>query len=91
MKLFVMQGLFIGFVGTGLGCVLGYIICRVADTYHLIRLEGGVYYLNYLPFRIMPLDFTLVAVCSILICFLSTLYPAKQAARLDPAVALRCE
>ncbi len=91
MKLFVMQGLFIGVVGTGLGCLLGVLVCRIADTYHLIRLEGGVYYLNYLPFRIMPLDFTLVVVSSILICFLTTIYPAKQAARLDPAVALRCE
>ncbi len=91
MKLFVMQGVFIGVVGTGIGCVLGYIVCWAADTYHLIRLEGGVYYLNYLPFRIMPLDFTLVALFSILICFISTLYPAIQAARLDPAVALRCE
>ncbi|MDY0091804.1 MAG: lipoprotein-releasing ABC transporter permease subunit [Candidatus Vecturithrix sp.] len=91
MRLFVMQGLFIGVVGTALGCGLGSLICWVADTYHLIRLEGGVYYLNYLPFRMMPLDLTLVAVSSILICFLATLYPARQAARLDPAVALRCE
>ena len=91
MKLFVMQGLFIGLTGTCAGCLFGFIICRVADAYHLIRLEGGVYYLNYLPFRIMPLDFTLVAVSSLVICFLSTLYPARQAAKLDPAVALRCE
>jgi lipoprotein-releasing system permease protein len=91
MKMFVMQGLFIGCVGTGLGCLLGFVVCWVADTYHIIRLEGGVYYLNYLPFRMMPIDFFLVAVSSILICFLATLYPAKQAARLDPAVALRCE
>jgi lipoprotein-releasing system permease protein len=90
-KMFVMQGLFIGCVGTGIGCVLGFLACRIADTYHLIRLEGGVYYLDYLPFKMMPLDFTLVALVSVLICFLATLYPAKQAARLDPAVALRCE
>ncbi|GAK53711.1 lipoprotein releasing system, permease component [Candidatus Moduliflexus flocculans] len=91
MKLFVMQGLFIGLTGTCAGCLLGFIICRIADTYHLIRLEGGVYYLNYLPFRIMPLDFTLVAVSSLVICFFATIYPARQAAKLDPAVALRCE
>lgn len=90
-RMFVAQGLFIGVVGTTLGCSLGAIICWVADTYQLIHLEGGVYYLNYLPFRMMPLDFTLVAVSSIVICTLATLYPAKQAARLDPAVALRCE
>ena len=91
MKIFVMQGLFIGFTGTGIGCLFGVLVCRIADTYKLIHLEGGVYYLNYLPFRIMPLDFSLVAFCSVLICFLSTLYPAKQAALLDPAVALRYE
>ena len=91
MRLFVMQGIFIGVVGTTLGCGLGMIICWIADTYQLIHLEGGVYYLNYLPFRMMPLDITLVVVSSIVICLLATLYPAKQAARLDPAVALRCE
>ncbi len=91
LKIFVMQGLFIGLTGTGIGCLLGVLICRIADAYKLIRLEGGVYYLNYLPFRIMPLDFSLVALSSVLVCFLSTLYPAKQAARLDPAAALRYE
>ena len=90
-KLFVLQGTFIGVVGTGIGCVLGAIICWVADTYHLIHLEGGVYYLNYLPFKMLPRDILLVTASSILICFLATLYPAKQAAKLDPAVALRCE
>jgi lipoprotein-releasing system permease protein len=90
-KLFVLQGVFIGIVGTTLGCLLGGVVCWVADTYHIIQLEGGVYLLNYLPFKMTPFDVALVAASSILICFLSTLYPAKQAARLDPAVALRCE
>ncbi|MBD3307607.1 lipoprotein-releasing ABC transporter permease subunit [candidate division KSB3 bacterium] len=91
MKLFIIQGVIIGGIGTGLGCLLGVVICHVADTYRLIHIEGGVYYLNYLPFRIMPLDFTIVALASVAICFFSTLYPARQAARLDPAVVLRCE
>jgi len=90
-KLFIMQGGFIGLVGTGIGCVLGFLVCWIADTYHIIGLEGGVYYLNYLPFKMTPLHFILVAVSSIIICFGATLYPAVQAAQLDPAVALRCE
>lgn len=90
-KMFIMQGGLIGLVGTGVGCILGFLVCWIADMYHIIRLEGGVYYLNYLPFKMTPLHFILVAVSSILICFGATLYPAIQAAQLDPAVALRCE
>ncbi|MFN2304514.1 MAG: lipoprotein-releasing ABC transporter permease subunit [Anaerolineales bacterium] len=90
-KMFIMQGGLIGFVGTGIGCILGFLVCWIADTYHIIRLEGGVYYLNYLPFKMTPLHFILVAAAAILICFGATLYPAIQAAKLDPAVALRCE
>ncbi len=90
-KLFVLQGAFIGIAGTVLGCLIGIFVCWVADTYHIIQLDGAVYLLNYLPFKVMPLDVALVAASSVLICFLSTLYPARQAARLDPAVALRCE
>ena len=90
-KLFVLQGTFIGIAGTSLGCLVGIVVCWIADTYHIIQLDGAVYLLNHLPFKVMPLDVVLVAASSLLICFLSTLYPARQAARLDPAVALRCE
>lgn len=90
-KMFIMQGGLIGLVGTGIGCILGFLVCWIADTYHIIQLEGAVYFLNYLPFKMTPLHFILVAVSSILICFGATLYPATQAAQLDPAVALRCE
>ncbi len=90
-KMFIMQGGFIGLTGTGIGCILGFLVCWIADTYHIIRLEGAIYYLNYLPFKMTPLHFILVATSAILICFGATLYPAIQAARLDPAVALRCE
>jgi len=48
-----------------------------------------VYQVSYVPFTIQPLDFTLVIVAAILICFLATIYPSRQASRLDPAVALR--
>ena len=90
-KLFVLQGTFIGTAGTALGCLVGILVCWIADTYHIIQLDGAVYLLSHLPFKVMPLDVALVAASSLLICFLSTLYPARQAARLDPAVVLRCE
>jgi lipoprotein-releasing system permease protein len=50
-----------------------------------------VYQVSYMPFKLLPLDFTLVVFAAILICFLATIYPSRQAARLDPAQALRYE
>lgn len=91
MKIFVVEGLTIGFVGTLLGCIFGFLICWVADTYKLIKLQGDVYYLDHLPFKMTALDFVLVATMSILICLLATVYPAWQASKLDPVVALRYE
>ncbi|HWP46277.1 MAG TPA: lipoprotein-releasing ABC transporter permease subunit [Candidatus Limnocylindrales bacterium] len=91
MKIFVTEGLTIGFVGTLLGCIFGFLICWIADTYKLIKLQGDVYYLDHLPFKMTALDFVLVATMSILICLLATVYPAWQASKLDPVVALRYE
>jgi len=50
-----------------------------------------VYQISYLPFTVLPRDFTLVVVAAVLVCFVATIYPSRQAARLDPAQALRYE
>jgi len=91
MKIFMAEGLTIGLIGTLLGCIFGFLICWTADTYKLIKLQGDVYYLDHLPFKMTPFDFITVATMSILICLLATLYPAWQASKLDPVVALRYE
>ena len=88
-RVFVYQGLAIGLVGTVTGTVLGLIACYVADRNQLIKLPGDVYQITYLPFRIEPLDISIVVVGSVLVCLLATLYPSRQAGRLDPAEALR--
>jgi lipoprotein-releasing system permease protein len=89
--IFVLQGLIIGIVGTAFGGALGYVIARVMDRYQVIHLPEDVYQIAYLPFTVLPLDFSLVIAGAILICFVATIYPSRQAARLDPAQALRYE
>jgi lipoprotein-releasing system permease protein len=89
--IFMMQGLIIGFVGTTIGAAAGYTLSTVFDRYQLIRVPIDVYQVSHLPFTILPRDFILVVISAVVICFVATIYPARQAARLDPAQALRYE
>lgn len=88
-QIFMLQGLTIGCVGTLVGAVLGLIVCFIADHYRLISLPGDVYQITYLPFRVEVSDVVVVVASAIGVCFLATIYPARQAGRLDPAEALR--
>ena len=88
-RIFIYQGLAIGTIGTIAGTILGLIVCYVADRYRLIKLPHDVYQITYLPFRVEALDVVIVVVLAILVCFAATIHPARQAARLDPAEALR--
>jgi lipoprotein-releasing system permease protein len=88
---FMVQGLIIGVVGSLVGATAGFGIAYLADHYRLISLPMDVYQVSYVPFIVQPLDFTLVVLAAIFVCFLATIYPSRQAARLDPAQALRYE
>ena len=88
-NIFMLQGLIIGLVGTAAGALFGVAIIRVLDRYKLIRVPVDVYQISYVPFTLLPLDFVTVIVAAILICFVATIYPSRQAAKLDPAQALR--
>jgi len=88
-RIFMLQGLVIGAVGTLVGAVGGCALIYVLDHYKLINVPLDVYQISHVPFRLLPLDFVVVVVSAILVCFVATIYPSRQAAKLDPAQALR--
>ena len=88
-RIFMLQGLIIGLVGTGMGALGGWAIIFVLDRYRLIHVPIDVYQISYVPFTLLPLDFVVVIVSAMVICFVATIYPSRQASKLDPAQALR--
>jgi lipoprotein-releasing system permease protein len=88
-RIFMLQGLVIGLVGTGAGAIAGYALIYILDRYKLISVAVDVYQISYVPFKLQPFDFAVVILSAIAVCFTATIYPARQAAKLDPAQALR--
>jgi lipoprotein-releasing system permease protein len=91
MYLFMIQGVVIGVTGMLIGVVLGLGFCYFAQGRQLIRLPAGAYALDYLPFHTHLTDVLMVALVTIVISFVSTLYPSWSAARLNPVEGLRYE
>ena len=89
--IFLLQGTIIGVIGTLVGAVGGAALAYGLDTYRVIKIPGDIYQVSYLPFKLQPGDFAAVVIGAVVICFLATLYPSRQAAKLDPAQALRYE
>jgi lipoprotein-releasing system permease protein len=91
MTIFVLQGLLIGLLGTIIGVTGGYLLCYVLNTYQIIKLPADVYYLSHLPVKTKLSDFIAVSLSAIIISLLATIYPAWQAAKLNPVEPLRYE
>lgn len=91
MKIFMIDGLIIGTIGTAIGVVGAALLCWVLKTYPFISLPSDIYYLSKLPVKMIPANFVITAVAAVTISFLATLYPSWKAGRLDPVEALRYE
>jgi lipoprotein-releasing system permease protein len=91
-RIFFMQGVWIGALGTLAGLSLGLLGCWVLATFDIIRLPAGVFpLLTRLPVLVDPLDLALITGTSFLICMIVTVYPATRAARVNPVENLRYE
>jgi lipoprotein-releasing system permease protein len=90
-RIFFYQGALIGVIGTALGVLLGLGWCALANAFKLIKIPVDIYQISYVPFRLRPLDLALIVGVTLLISFVSTLFPARRAAKVDPVVALKYE
>ncbi len=90
-KIFFYQGAMIGVIGTSLGVFFGLTWCWLANTFELIRVPVDIYQISYVPFYINIRDVSIIIGVSLLISFLSTLFPSHRASKVDPVVALKYE
>lgn len=90
-RIFMLKGLIIGVVGTLLGVIGGYAGCWILKRYQFVELPKDVFYVSTLPVRVYGENFATVALVSVVICLLATIYPARQAAGLAPVEVIRYE
>ena len=88
-RIFVFKGMVIGLIGTVLGDILGLILCSLLKRYQFIDLPSDVYFLSTLPVELQALDVINISVAALAICFLATIYPARQASKMNPVEAIR--
>ena len=89
--IFMLQGVLIGVVGSVIGLIAGYALCYLANQYRWVPLDQTVYSLSFVPFEPRWIDGIWVPAAAVLVSFLATIYPARNATRIAPAEVLRYE
>ena len=87
--IFVMKGLIVGAAGTAAGLILGATGCFALARYQFIHIPREIYGISTLPIAVDPWNFAAVALASMLLCLLATVYPARQASREMPVEIFR--
>jgi len=90
-RIFLNEGLIIGFMGTGIGTLLGYILLFLQVKYEILHLPQDIFYISSVPVDMQLMDFILVSSAAVFLCFFAALYPAYKASKLNPVEAIRYE
>jgi lipoprotein-releasing system permease protein len=91
MRVFMLNGTVVGFIGSTLGAALGAAICIAQRRWGFIPLPGDIYFIDTLPVLVQPLDVVAVFAAANCICLLAAGYPAWRASRMLPAESIRYE
>ncbi len=90
-RIFILEGLIGGVIGTILGLVIGFTLCWIQQEYKIISLPPDVYIITAVPVLMKKLDFLFIGAVALILCYLAAVYPARNAARLEPVEAIRYE
>ncbi len=88
-RIFQLKGIIVGAAGTAMGLGIGTLTCFALSRYQFIHIPRKIYGISTLPIDAEPLSFVLVAVASMVLCYLATIYPARQASRETPVEVFR--
>ncbi len=88
-RIFQLKGIIVGAAGTAAGLVVGALTCWALARYQFIHIPARIYGISTLPIDVQPLSFVMVAAASMVLCFVATIYPARQAARETPVEVFR--
>jgi len=87
--IFQLKGIIVGAAGTALGLVIGAVTCFALSRYQFIHIPSKIYGISTLPIDAQPVSFLVVALASMVLCYLATIYPARQASRETPVEVFR--